>query len=536
MTGDGEPTGIARTLASMRALLYHSSVWRLWLRRGAREQVTRQAEDRITGNSRMGDALFGGTYTFQGQTVVAREHPLWEPDGVGAGWLEDLHGFLWIRHLRAAGSELASRRACALIESWLDHYTRWHPHHWRPDILGDRVAAWILHADFLLNWADDAFRSRFETALTAQVRHLAHVAKPGRSPARLLPAARGLVLSSLLMSGGEARRAQADQVLALALESMPGHDPLTSPAPSDCIRFLEQLITLRGVLLDCGEEMMAASVTPAVRETAACLGTCVLGDHRLARFHGGVAGEPDVIRRLVNASRDAGEAAADGTGYRRMSSGGTTVLADFGLPQPGGCAGPLAFEMSDAGDRLIVSAWSNPERPAGRRRGPAGIAAHSTLAVADDEPRLHRRRTDDPLVSAERSRRNDGEEITGLHRGYESRFGLTHGRRLALTHGGRVLTGTDTLTGRRERPYRVRFHLHPRIQPIGGGHSRSVWLNRSGRMWEFRFEGDARLTIEPSVYEEDDGTVTDTWQLVLTGRYRRPISVLTWTLARSADV
>lgn len=532
MIGSGAARDLHGSGPQWRGALYGSALWRLWLRRGGTETIVRHVADAVPGDAKLGDALFTGSYSFQGETLISRSQPVWEPEGHSAAWLEDLHGFLWIRELRAAGDELAALHARKLIESWLEAYAEWHPSFWRLDILSNRVSAWMLHADFLLRRADDDFRRRFETALTAQVRHLAHGARPSRLPSRPMAAARGLLLSSLLLSGGAKRLRQAQSLLPQALKTAPGYDPAVSPVPSECVGLLEQLITLRGVLIECGDEPTAATLAPALRETTSCLSTCLLGDHQLGRFHGGVAGEASQIRRLVNVGRDAGPGSVDATGYRRMSVGGTTVLADFGLPPTDGSSAPLSFEMSDADLRMIVNC--GPVRTLASVTGTtlADNAAHSTLSVDGSDARLRSDRRN-PMVTAERRPRDDGEEVTGMHRGYEARYGIVHVRRLVLTRDGRTLTGTDTLTGRREHPFAIRFHLHPKVHPIGGEDSHSILLSRSGREWEFRFEGEAALSIEPSVYVDNGGDVADTWQVVLSGRYRSPASAVTWQLLRS---
>ena len=532
MIGGGDTRDPHRSVLAWRAALYGSPFWKMWLGRRRPETVVRHAADPVPGDAKRGDALFTGSYAFQGETLVSRTQPVWEPAGRSAAWLEDLHGFLWIRDLRAAGDELASLHARKLIDSWLEAYADWHPQFWRIDILGNRVAAWLLHADFLLRRADDAFRQRFHAALSVQVRHLAHGAP--RLGFRPVAAVRGLYLSGLLLSDGARRLAQARALLPQALGTAPGREPLVSPQPSECVGLLEQLITLRGVLAECGDEPAAASVAPALRETASCVGTCLLGDHRLGRFHGGVAGDAGQIRRLLNACRDAGPGSADATGYRRMSVGGTTVVADFGLPPPGGSRAPLCFEMSDADQRLIVNCGPVQQLAPDADTAPPAHATHSTLSIGGRDARLRRDRRN-PMVTVERRPRDDGDEVTGMHRGYAARFGIVHVRRLALTRGGRTLTGTETLTGRREQPFAIRFHLHPKVQPLGGEDSRSVVLQRGGRAWEFHVEGDAALTIEPSVYVDNGAEIADTWQVVLRGRYRSPVSAVTWRLVRSAS-
>src|SRR3546814_5051695 len=51
-------------------------------------------------------ALLDDSFHFHGRTLT-RPAPLWNPVGVERAWLEALHGFAWLRDLRAAGGDAA---------------------------------------------------------------------------------------------------------------------------------------------------------------------------------------------------------------------------------------------------------------------------------------------------------------------------------------------------------------------------------------------------------------------------------------------
>jgi uncharacterized heparinase superfamily protein len=114
--------------------------------------------DPWSGLAPMGREIVQERFRFFGQEFVARAHR-WHPDDAGPDWLTSLHSFEWLRDLRAMGGDQARRTARVLVKDWLQHYKRWDPLAWRPDIVGARLASWIGLHDFFLSSADDGYRS-----------------------------------------------------------------------------------------------------------------------------------------------------------------------------------------------------------------------------------------------------------------------------------------------------------------------------------------------------------------------------------------
>jgi uncharacterized heparinase superfamily protein len=85
--------------------------------------------------------------------------------------------------------------------------------------------------------------------------------------------------------------------------------------------------------------------------------------------------------------------------------------------------------------------------------------------------------------------------------------------------------------------YAVRFHLHPDVDAVldMGGAAVSLAL-KSGEIWVFRHGGEARLSLEPSVYlEKNRLKPRATKQIVLTARALEYANRVTWTLAKAQD-
>ncbi len=144
------------------------------------------------------------------------------------------------------------------------------------------------------------------------------------------------------------------------------------------------------------------------------------------------------------------------------------------------------------------------------------------------------------------------EGIALSHDGWRATHGLVHLRSLQLDRDGSLLRGEDGLAAMTERDratldrvlrrlpgdlglrYAVRFHLHPDAAAEIDMGGTAVSIQLAGReTWVFRYGGEAKLTLEPSVYL-DGARVKPraTKQIVLTGALTGYGSAVSWTLSR----
>ena len=124
------------------------------------------------------------------------------------GWLEELHGFGWLRNLRAAGEAASVELARKLVEDWIDRNgSGMTGAAWKPEVLADRVSAWLVNAHFLLDAADPRFYAKVMRSLGRQVRKLDaihHRAPPGEPRLRCLIA----LLEAVIATGASNRHAE----------------------------------------------------------------------------------------------------------------------------------------------------------------------------------------------------------------------------------------------------------------------------------------------------------------------------------------
>lgn len=512
--------------------------------------------DPWAGDAETAAGILAHRFGHGGHRLEARPGDLWEKAaGAPAGFTNWLQGYAWLRDLEAlklsggpGAAQNTGRLAEEVVSAWLTRYGGWHAVAWRPDILGERLMMWILHAPLILSSSDMVYRSAVLNSLVRQSRHLARAitfAAPG--PGRVT-AAVGLTMSGLLVAGGERRAKRGLIQLQRALESqvLPDGGP-ASRNPADAVRVARDLIILKescSILSATPPDWLQGTldrIIPFVRALSH-------KDRRLAQFNGALAGDCEDVEDLTEKSGATGKAltSAPFTGYQRLKRWRTLVLVDAGAPpaeawQTGHHAGIGAMEFSDGKDRIVVNMGGSAPAYDNDAGGLQGLgrtsAAHSTLIIdntnsAELKP-LGRIGNGPVNVSVDRRESADGLWLELCHDGYKTRWGITLRRRLFLAASGEDLRGEDALLfaapakesfakipglkRARAEPEKadIRFHLHPRVGASPTQDGKAIILRLPhGHGWLFRCRG-AAAALEESLYLEAPGRAVKTQQIVL---------------------
>ncbi|MBP2228316.1 putative heparinase superfamily protein [Azospirillum agricola] len=542
--------GFGRLRDGMARLAYGNPLYALMLGGRAPGALAVIPPDPWPGDAADGSAILAGVLRFAGQAVAVDPigEPNWRLPGASAGWLRALHGFDWMRDLRAVGGDMARRRARVLVWSWLDHNGGWNAQSWAPDILGARVANWIGLHDFYCASADDEFRARVFENLARQVRHLGRVLPGALDGERLVVALKGLVYGGFCLPDHEKAGYEALRLLERELprQILPdgGH---VERNPSVQLRVLRDLIDMRAVLRVARAEV-PESLQHAIDRMTPALRFFRHADGGLALFNGGREEEAGLVDTVLAQADARGRPlkSAPHTGFERLIAGRTLALLDTGAPPPPGLdrtahAGILSMEVSVGKERLIVNCGSHPSQRGRWRAALAGSAAHSTVVIADtnsaevlENGGLGRRPSH---VGCERQESDGAVLVVATHNGYSKGFGFLHRRRVYLADNGEDLRGEDTLepvigatpTG---QPFAIRFHLHPQVQPalIQGGAQVELRLP-SGNVWRMRATG-AVLELAESIYMGSGDEPRRTSQIVMQGHSGPEGITVKWALRR----
>ena len=526
---------------SLQRLAFGNSLYDFSLSATPDETLRLVPPDLWPGEARLGSDLVQGIHRFAGQTRQ-QEVPDWFPTGVCPKFTADLHSFEWLRDLRALGGDIARRHARFMMRSWMEQNSVWNPVAWEPVTLARRLSNWLAMYDCFCTSADDEFRRMVMDSLKRQSRHLARAFATVPKGAGRFTALKGLFYSGICMMKGESRLALALKLLGPELNAQiladGGH---ISRNPSTHMQTLRDLIDIRTVL-SAGSQEVPEKLQHAIDRMTPALRFYRHGDGNLALFNGAREEPQSLIDAVLSQADAKGKPLKSMThsGYERMTAGRTCIIFDGGKTAPAPYdatmhAGPLAFEMSVARDRLIVNCGAHPISFTGWRKAMGATAAHSTLTLNNTnaleltDTGVGRK---PPTTSCTRQEESGAVWVEGQHDGYDALFHTTHYRRLYLADGGDDVRGEDMLEGPAGYEFTVRFHLHPNVQASLIQQGSAVLLaTPSGLGWRFRASG-GNLSLEESLYAGKGDEPRRTLQIVLTGQTAPDSTTIKWALQR----
>ncbi len=476
------------------------------------------------GDAAGGARLLRGELAFQGAARSLAPGSWPEPAPLAAL----AHSFVWLRDLRALGTDAARTRARALVADWIGtpRQSLGRTMAFRPDVAGARLTAWLGHYDFFAASADDAFRQRLLARLASDARLLAASLPADEIDGRTLTALKGLIAASVSLPGHAPYLARALRLLPaeLARQVLPdGCHAERSPAAQ--LAALQDLTEIRA-LLQAAQASPPPALGAAIERMAPALRALRHGDGGLVLFNGAKEGSATLLELVLTQAGRGGRAPAGLTegGFHRLQAGRSVLVVDAGAPPPPGLdrtahAGTLAMELSIGRERLIVNCGGMASEEKAWAAAARTTAAHSTLVVADTNSSelrpdgLGRRPAE---VHVQRQEANGAHWLEASHDGWAHSFDALHHRRLYLAESGEDIRGEDAVEASAPVAYAVRFHLHPQVQAALQADGETVVLRLpGGGSWRFRAEG-AQVQLEESIYLGGD-TPRGTAQIVLSG-------------------
>lgn len=492
----------------------------------APDRVLVAPPDMRHADAQIASEIYAGRFPLSGHLVRTGGLSPFQIQVANPGWVKSLHGFRWLRHMRAAGTDLAVANARALVADWIST----HGGHidriaWSPGTTAKRIIAWLQHSPVVLQGADMRFYRSFLRSLAAQVRYLRWAVKAMPEGKERLRATIALCFAALSLPSSASQIRSATRLLedSLNQQILPdgGH---VSRHPLTTVELLADLLPLKHTYL-----AQTQGVPPALMGAIDRMMPAVRffrhRDGSLARFNGMGATIHDRVTAILqhDESNASPLLSAPHSGYERLAMGDTMVIADTGAP-PGielsgsANAGCLSFEMSSEQSCFVVNCGIDTYGAADVRPLGRASAAHSTLTLNDtsqarfNHPHRVRAYLGTPLiggpgwVSCTRTDTPATQGFVAAHDAYLAPFGLYHERTLTLSAAGAQLDGTDRLfrkggddpkAGGRDS-FSVRFHIHPDIV-VGLEGAYITLTSRDGFVWRFG-SPDVAPRVEDTIY------------------------------------
>ncbi|MGE0502411.1 MAG: heparinase II/III family protein [Rhizobiaceae bacterium] len=486
--------------------------------------------------------IYHGRFPLAGHLVETGGRSPYQIEVANHGWAKSLHGFRWLRHMRAAGTELAAANARALVGDWIAiHGGRISGIAWDPGVTGRRIIAWLQHSSVVLQGAEFRFYRAYLRSLAVQVRYLRSMAPEMPAGKDRLRARIALALAALSLPASQSALRSATRHLVDELERqiLPdgGH---VSRNPMAVLELVADLLPLRQTYANQAESP-PAELIGAIERMLPALRFFRHQDGSLARFNGMGATIHDRIAAVLRHDDTDGAPLmqAPHSGYQRLAMGGTTVIADVGPPPPADVsgsahAGCLSFELSSGRHLIVVNAGIDTYGADDFRPLARATAAHSTATLNDTSSARFNLSNSvngllgSPLVGGPRSvpyRRIDKPGVQGFvanHDGYAQRFQLFHEREVSLSAEGSVLDGIDRFYRAGGAPPKnngrdfvtIRFHIHPDVAVTRDEQERLVLAMPGGDVWMFTATG-VEAAIEESIFFANLAGPRRTRQIVL---------------------
>jgi uncharacterized heparinase superfamily protein len=515
-------------------------------------------QDLRTADPTRASEIYAGRFAFAGKIVICDGRSPFEIEPPSEEWSDQLLGFGWLRHLRAADSAITRANARALVDEWISLQSAFDAvDGWRPDLVARRIISWLCQAPLVLHEADMRFYRRFLRNLTRQVRYLRRTYKATRDGVPRLQAIMALNYAALCMQNQARMIKGVARLLTDELERqvLPdgGH---ASRNPSALVELLLDLLPLRQAFAARNVPPPAA-LNNAIDRMMPMLRFFRHGDGNFALFNGMGPTRSDLVSTVLayDDARGMPFANAPHSGYQRVQVGDALLIVDAGQPPPlplsyEAHAGCLSFELSSKNYRIVVNCGLPATSRETWRHVARASAAHSTVVFNDTSS--CRFLTSESLksllgapilsgpadVQVSRQERDKGVTLRLSHDGYASRFGVVHQRMLRLSPDGRRLDGEDvfapangeSLPARRGDNFAVRFHLHPLVKASRHSDGHGVMLVLpSKEVWTFDAY-EERVELEESVYLAGPDGPRRSVQIVIYGQ-ARAVPRVHWTLS-----
>src|SRR3990172_1045534 len=449
------------------------------------EQLLLAPQELRTADPSFATELYNGHFGLAGRLAEIDAESPFEIAPPSEGWARELYGFGWLRHVRAAGSELSREQAKALVQDFITLKRSIHPLAWQPEIVGRRVISWLSNSVLVLDTGEPQAYEAFLRALTSQLRYLSASYRDAPDGVPRLVALMALICAGLCIAEQQAVVDRYARHFCKELDLLP----------------LRQCFVAR-------DRAPPKELTDAIDRIMPMLRFFRTGDGTLARFNGAGPTPTDALATVLAYDDVEGTPvrAATNSGYVRLECGPTVLICDIG-PSPAPSlsinahAGFLSFEMSAANCPMIVNCGSPSLDHEDWRPFARSTAAHSTLTfeesssaeftaggangsqVAPDSPLTGPLNAQGALAD-----QGDNLRIKGSHDGYMISFGVSHARQFLIAPNGLLISSEDKLSAPKglKSPDEgliggfdaIRFHLHPSVRAGAMGEAsevRIVW-------------------------------------------------------------
>ncbi len=308
-----------------------------------------------------------------------------------------------------------------------------------------------------------------------------------------------------------------------------------SKSPSTQLEILGDLVTIREAILS------KQLKSPDFLETIIKKGAHSLKFFRtpagtLAIFNGSKQETKFLIDKIINQAdgqpRGRGPISLSKSGFEKIVCNGIMLIVDTYYNSNKNCSNaPHAIEINLGKNRFLGSCGTIYKKNKSWRESLLSAAAHSSLILENTNP--NRNNGSDTFAFSKRYQK-DGSEIVFLrHEGYKNKFTATCSRTIEVNRTGKNIAILEEIQAFKLLKFDIRIHLNPKVKVSLSLYKNKELLIIDGQGWDFSFQGNVKLLLEPSIFVEDNGKVKQTNQLILHGETLEESTEVLWGFTKN---
>ncbi len=467
------------------------------------------------GNKKNGKRIINGFLNFQGESFPINE--FWK-NNASKSWNNYLNSFLWLKDLRALGTNDTRIFVRNFIDQWYKKNKYYNEPSWNDEILSKRIFSLLTNLSFYFESADEQFQKRFLRLIFIQVNYLFSKVNTHNNNIFSLKAK---FLASLCTKSLENKFSKVIEDLILLLNNDILDDGMYyTKSPSQHFFILCSLIDIRN-FLGSAKKSVPIILTNKIDEMISVLKFFRIADGQLAIFNDHDYVPSIKIENVIKKGRGRNNkipSLLHTSGYYRSSKNKLTFIMDCGQPTNFNTyAGALSFEFSHQKNKIVVNCGSPFINNKKWHEAMRSTAAHSTLNLDEINSsdiffnKLSSVRK--ASVWSEKYENNNNIWINSAHSGYKSIFGIIHNRKIHIDPLKLIIRGQDYLVKPKKdnrvtaKNFYILFHIHPDIELNVTSSRRKVVLKLKNNIgWEF-ICSEPILEIGDGIYLGEDKKV-----------------------------
>ena len=422
-----------------------------------------------------------------------------------------IQNFYWLFSLDLKSSK---KNVQNIIESWIDKNLNYNSEIWENDILSKRVISWISNSSLTYEESSEIYKEKFNFIIKKQINHLINEINRSKNLDDKIISCAAIILTGLSFNDQKFLNFGFDLLNKIISSSINNLSFPKSRNFRQLIFYLKYFILIREFLKESQNE-----IPDKLNEVIYNLGqgyNLIWQSKNINFLFNGnhISDNSDFDKYLKTNEYKFKNENYEISGYGILRNNNTCLTMDIGNApdkkfSESYQAGPLSFEITYSGEKLITNSGYYQNQKHQLHRISKTTANHSTLILNNTSTsRFVKNRKGQYLLDKNFKISNKNIiydknywSIKATHDAYLKKFGITHERKIEFFPLENKFIGTDKIVRKKNKvfPFEIRFHLLPSTKVTKTQDEKSILIQTVNSGWRFYCKNHL-LDIETGLY------------------------------------